>query len=119
VGDGYRIQQVLSALVTNALWYTPPNTEVVLEATATKRHVTVTVADNGPGLAPDDAARVFDRFYRGDQSRARRTGGSGLGLAIAKSIVDAHHGTISLDTQPGAGCRFTVTLPKAQPDGEG
>jgi len=112
VGDAYRIQQVLSALVTNALWYTNPDTEVALVATATDRNVTVTVADHGPGLSAEDAAHVFDRFYRGDQSRTRRTGGSGLGLAIAKSIVDAHHGTIALDTRPGAGCRFTVTLPR-------
>jgi two-component system OmpR family sensor kinase len=69
------------------------------------------VADDGPGLDADDAHHVFERFYRGDQSRARRTGGSGLGLAIAQSIIDAHGGSISLETAPGRGCRFTVRVP--------
>jgi K+-sensing histidine kinase KdpD len=71
----------------------------------------IIVADDGPGMTAHDAARVFDRFYRGDASRTRRTGGSGLGLAIAQSIVHAHGGTINLHTAPGQGCRFVITLP--------
>ena len=71
---------------------------------------TVEVVDHGDGMTADEAGHAFERFYRGDPSRSRHSGGSGLGLSIAKSIVEAHHGTITLDTSPGAGCRFTITL---------
>jgi two-component system, OmpR family, sensor kinase len=111
-GDTFRLQQVVGELVTNALVHTEPHVALHLEARVTQRAVEITVADEGPGLQPTDAARVFDRFYRSDQSRARSTGGSGLGLAIARSIVDAHDGTLSLETAPGQGCRFLMTLPR-------
>lgn len=111
VGDHHRLQQVVGTLVTNALVHTEAGTELRLTARDRGDVAVLTVADAGPGLAPDDAARVFDRFYRGDHSRTRRTGGSGLGLTIARSIVEAHHGTITLDTDPGRGCRFVVVLP--------
>jgi two-component system OmpR family sensor kinase len=111
IGDTYRLQQVISALVANALAYTERHGRLHLAARATSDGCEVVVADEGPGMAADDAARVFDRFYRGDASRARRTGGSGLGLAIAQSIVHAHRGSITLRTAPGQGCRFVVTLP--------
>jgi two-component system OmpR family sensor kinase len=105
------LQQVVGALVTNALSYTDMSTALRLGCRRTSTGVEVTVADDGPGLDPDDAARVFDRFFRGEQSRARRTGGSGLGLAIAQSLVQAHGGVIALHTAPGQGCLFTITLP--------
>lgn len=111
LGDTYRLQQVVGALVSNALLHTPTDAEVRLTATRTEQDAQLIVADDGPGLDADDAEHVFERFYRGDQSRARRTGGSGLGLAIAKSIVAAHGGSISLETAPGRGCRFTVRVP--------
>ena len=114
VGDRYRLQQVVGTLVSNALAYTDVDAELRLTAAANSDLVEITVADNGPGLSPDDAARVFDRFYRGERSRARRTGGSGLGLAIAKSIVEAHRGTITLQTAPGSGCRFRITIPRRE-----
>ncbi len=69
------------------------------------------VADEGYGLEPDVAAKVFEPFYRADASRARETGGAGLGLAIVAAIVEAHDGGVRLDTAPGAGATFTVTLP--------
>jgi two-component system, OmpR family, sensor kinase len=112
VGDHFRLQQVVGALVTNALTYTDLHAVVRLRCRRTSNAVEITVADHGPGLAAADAARVFDRFFRGDQSRARRTGGSGLGLAIARSLVEAHGGTIALHTAPGQGCLFTITLPQ-------
>jgi two-component system OmpR family sensor kinase len=120
VGDTYRLQQAISALVTNALVHTHTGAWLHLAARRTRHSTEITVEDSGPGLGPADATRVFDRFYRGDHSRARRTGGSGLGLAIAKSIVEAHGGTISLHTALGQGCRFVITLPHADvaPDHE-
>jgi two-component system OmpR family sensor kinase len=74
-------------------------------------YATLAVADDGPGLEPEVAAKVFEPFYRADKSRARETGGAGLGLAIVAAIVEAHHGTVRLDTSPGRGATFTVTLP--------
>jgi len=68
------------------------------------------VADDGPGMEAADARAVFDRFSRGDASRSRNAGGAGLGLSIAKSIVEAHQGTLTLDTSPGSGCTFTMRL---------
>jgi two-component system, OmpR family, sensor kinase len=111
LGDTYRLQQVVGALVSNALLHTPTDAEIRLTATRTEQDAQLIVADDGPGLDAADAQHVFERLYRGDQSRARRTGGSGLGLAIAKSIIDAHGGSISLETAPGRGCRFTVRVP--------
>jgi two-component system OmpR family sensor kinase len=111
IGDTYRLQQVISALIANALTYTQRHARLHLIARATPVGCELVVADDGPGIAAHDAARVFDRFYRGDASRTRRTGGSGLGLAIAQSIVHAHGGTITLRTAPGQGCRFVITLP--------
>ncbi len=73
------------------------------------------VADSGPGLDPDDAARVFERFYRADPSRSRDRGGSGLGLAIVAAIAEAHGGRASVESRPGSGARFVVSLPAVVP----
>jgi two-component system OmpR family sensor kinase len=111
-GDTFRLQQVVGAIVTNALVHTDTDVELRLTATSTPEGTEIAITDTGPGLEPADAARAFDRFFRGDHSRTRRTGGSGLGLAIARSIVEAHHGTVTLDTAPGHGCRFAIALPR-------
>lgn len=111
LGDEFRLQQVLLVLVTNALVHTPATATVYLSVGITPSGAELVVRDTGPGLSPDDAASVFDRFYRGDRSRSRVAGGSGLGLAIAKSIVEAHCGQIYVDTAPGHGCTFRVVLP--------
>jgi two-component system OmpR family sensor kinase len=111
IGDMFRLQQVVGALVDNALAYTDRHTKLQLQARRTDHGAEIVIADDGPGMPAHDAARVFDRFYRGDASRARRTGGSGLGLAIAQSIIHAHNGTITLHTAPGNGCQFVITLP--------
>jgi signal transduction histidine kinase len=71
----------------------------------------ITVADNGPGFAPEHRDRIFDRFYRTDGARTRVSGGTGLGLAIARWITETHGGTISADSVPGEGATFTVRLP--------
>jgi two-component system OmpR family sensor kinase len=76
---------------------------------------TLEVADDGPGLAAEDASRVFDRFFRVDESRSRDDGGAGLGLSIVAAIAHAHGGSVAVDTAPGAGARFIVTLPVSPP----
>lgn len=111
VGDAYRLQQVVGILVSNALAHTDREVDLRLNARRTDRGCSIVVSDSGPGLEASDAEHVFDRFYRGDQSRARSTGGAGLGLAIAKSIINAHGGKIELSTAPGKGCTFTIRLP--------
>jgi len=75
--------------------------------------VTLEVDDHGPGLNQEQADRVFERFYRADQARRRKTGGAGLGLAIVRALVAAHGGTTGVDTIPGEGARFWITLPLA------
>jgi two-component system sensor histidine kinase BaeS len=111
--DPDRLKGVILNLVDNALRYTPPGGSVTLRGTAdpAARQVRLQVADTGAGIAPADLPHIFDRFYRGDASRARATGNSGLGLAIGRAIVEAHDGTIAVESQPGAGTCFTITLP--------
>lgn len=112
-GDPDRLKQVVLNLVDNAVRYTPAGGEVRLRAVAdtTEGEVRIEVLDTGPGIAPQDLSRIFDRFYRGDTSRDRATGNTGLGLAIARAIVNAHAGTITVDSILGAGATFRVTLP--------
>jgi signal transduction histidine kinase len=73
-------------------------------------HVRVAVVDTGEGIAPEDQPYVFDQFYRGEKSRSRGSGGAGLGLAIARGIIEAHRGSIRVESSPGKGSRFVVTL---------
>jgi two-component system OmpR family sensor kinase len=75
----------------------------------------VSVADEGPGMAPEDASRIFERFYRAESSRTRENGGTGLGLAIVASLVAAHGGTVEVRTAPGQGADFRVRLPRSGP----
>lgn len=109
--DRAKVQQLLAGLVDNALTHAP-DASVRVHIDEQPGAVKLVVADNGPGMTAEDARLIFDRFYRGDSSRVRTIGGSGLGLAIAKSIAEAHDGTIELETSPGKGCRFIVTLPR-------
>jgi signal transduction histidine kinase len=109
--DRHRIAQVLSNLLTNALHHTPEGGRVTLSASAGEGLVKVTVADTGTGIPPEDVPQVFDRFWRGERSRSRAGGGSGLGLAIAKQLVELHGGTIGLESTPGEGSVFWLTLP--------
>jgi signal transduction histidine kinase len=111
--DPGRIAQVLENLMSNALRYTPEGGQVFLSAGAAGNSVYLRVQDNGAGIPAEDLPYVFDRFYRADKSRRRHEGESGLGLAIAKSIVDAHDGTLSVDSVPGEGTTFSVVLPVA------
>lgn len=111
-GDAFRLQQVVAALVHNALVHTDPTAAMLLSARLEDGTAIVVVADQGAGMDEATAAHAFDRFVRGDGSRSRASGGAGLGLAIARAIVEAHGGTVELDTAPGKGSRFTITLPR-------
>jgi len=112
--DTDRMTQVLNNLVSNALRHTSQG-EVVLSASAQNRQVYLQVSDTGSGIAPADLPFVFDRFYRADKSRQRTDAtSSGLGLAIAKAIVEGHGGTISVESEPGRGTSFIITLPAFQ-----
>ncbi len=108
--DPLRIRQVVDNLLTNAAVHTPAGTEVSVEVCVASDAAEIRVGDTGPGIPPDDRARVFDRFYRVDKARSRDRGGSGLGLAVAQSLVRAHGGRIELNGEPGATV-FTVRLP--------
>lgn len=110
--DPDRFKQVLSNLLSNALQYTPTSGQITTTITSDEREVSLTVADTGPGIPPEDLDRIFMRFYRRDSSRSRDTGGSGLGLSIAKSLVERQGGHISVASEVGKGTRFTITLPR-------
>ncbi|NLU82284.1 HAMP domain-containing sensor histidine kinase [Rhodococcus sp. HNM0569] len=111
-GDDARLRQVLGNLLGNALAHTPESADVVVRLGTTERTVFFEVSDTGPGLSEEDAAHVFERFYRSDTSRARRSGGSGLGLSIVAALVAAHGGTVTVDSRPGEGATFRVELPR-------
>ncbi|HEX6858488.1 MAG TPA: HAMP domain-containing sensor histidine kinase, partial [Streptosporangiaceae bacterium] len=134
LGDDVRLRQVIGNLMSNALVHTPDGTPVEVrirpgtpdgeragppapqgQASAPRRWPTVQVevADHGPGLAPEQAERVFERFYRADQARTRQAGGTGLGLAIVSALVTAHGGTVTVEPTPGGGATFRIVLPLA------
>jgi heavy metal sensor kinase len=110
-GDVTALRRALVNLVENAVKYTPRGGKVELSLTATGGSAEVAVADTGIGVEPADAERIFEPFVRLDAARSRDTGGAGLGLAIARSIVVAHGGTLSVESRPGSGSRFTIRLP--------
>jgi two-component system OmpR family sensor kinase len=114
--DDARLRQVIGNLMTNALVHTPPDAQVTLRLYAEADHrAVIEVADTGPGLPPEQREHVFERFFRADEARTRRTDraatGTGLGLAIVAAIVRAHHGTVDVISTPGEGAVFRVALP--------
>jgi two-component system OmpR family sensor kinase len=120
-GDESRLRQVISNLMTNALTHTPTGGPVWLRLRREDDQGVIEIVDQGPGLAPDQVQRVFERFYRVDAARTRRAGtsaaptsGTGLGLAIVAALVKAHGGTVEVLTEPGSGATFRVRLPLAQ-----
>ncbi len=121
-GDEARLRQVIGNLMSNALTHTPDGTPIevsissgVLDprAPTPQPAVLLDVKDHGPGMTPEQAQRVFERFYRADQARTRKTGGSGLGLAIVAALVAAHGGIASVRTAPGRGATFRIAFPLA------
>ena len=119
VGDEGRIRQVLANLLSNALTHTPDGSPVVVRAGTTDGWADLVVIDRGPGLSTDEAAHVFEAFYRADPSRGRSAyaegAGTGLGLAIVAAIAEVHGGNVSVTSEPGEGATFIVRLPVAGP----
>ena len=127
IGDEPRLRQVIGNLMSNALTHTPDGSPIEVSigsgtldprAPHSDPAATLDVIDHGPGMTPEQAHRVFERFYRADQARTRATGGSGLGLAIVRALVTAHGGIASVRTAPGQGAAFRIALPLA-PEAQG
>ena len=118
--DPLLVEQVLIDLFDNAIKYTPADTPIEVSAAVDDHVVSVTVADRGPGFAPGEEARIFEKFYRGEAAGTRS--GAGLGLAIARGMIEVHGGRIVAEPRPGGGALFRFTLPlgeappKVQPD---
>jgi signal transduction histidine kinase len=110
--DVAKMERVLVNLIDNALRHTPAGGRVDVKVDRVDGQARLRIRDTGLGIAPADLPYVFDRFYRGDQSRSRATGGAGLGLAIAKGIVEAHQGTITAQSEVNHGTTFEITLPR-------
>ncbi|MBK9601440.1 MAG: HAMP domain-containing protein [Anaerolineales bacterium] len=114
--DPIRFSQVLTNILDNALRYTPEEGQVVMAVSKVENQVEISIQDNGEGVTPEEAAHLFDRFYRADPSRTRDrdAGGSGLGLAIAKSIIEMHQGRIWVESEKGKGMKTIIRLPLAR-----
>jgi len=113
-GDEARLIQVIMNLLDNAIRYTNAGGSVVLSISCTPEGAMLTVRDTGIGIQPEHLPHIFDRFYRVDSARTHKAeGNNGLGLAIVAWIVRVHHGTIDVESQPGHGSTFTVTLPRS------
>jgi two-component system OmpR family sensor kinase len=113
LGDDHRLHQVLANLLANARVHTPVDAPVEIRISRDDAQIVISVRDSGPGMDPEVAANVFQRFYRADPSRARASGNAGLGLAIVAAIVESHDGTVGVESSPGHGATFTVRLPRA------
>ncbi|TDD63375.1 HAMP domain-containing protein [Kribbella antibiotica] len=113
--DPVRLRQAIGNLVANALRFTPAGGTVTLKARREGPEVVIDVIDTGAGIAPEDLPKVFDRFWRAEQSRNRHTGGSGLGLPIVRSLIEAHQGTTAVTSTLDAGSTFTLRLPTIAP----
>ncbi|MBL8209850.1 MAG: HAMP domain-containing protein [Bryobacterales bacterium] len=111
-GDADRLMQVVTNLLQNAIQSNHAGGEVRLAGEVSSKRVLLQVADTGPGIQATDLPHIFERFYRADPSRSRPNGRTGLGLAISKAIMEAHHGEIRVESQPGAGSTFTIALPR-------
>jgi signal transduction histidine kinase len=110
--DEQRLGQVLSNLVSNAVRHSPDGGRIQVDVSARPQHLRIAVTDQGPGIAPEEVERVFERFYRSDRARSADRGGAGLGLAIARWIVELHGGTIHAEQAEPGGCRMIVELPE-------
>jgi heavy metal sensor kinase len=110
-GDVFSLERAVRNLVENALRHTPPGEQIVIRAGADQAGARIEVSDAGVGIAPENLPHLFDRFYRVDTARTRAHGGAGLGLSIVKAIMEAHGGSVSVQSRLGAGSTFTLRLP--------
>ncbi|MFG1799055.1 sensor histidine kinase [Micromonospora carbonacea] len=115
-GSDTQLATAVANLVENGITYSGEDTTVRVTTRADDEHVTISVADQGIGIAPTDVERIFERFYRADQARSRATGGTGLGLAIVKHIASNHGGRVEVSSTLGGGSTFTLRLPARPPD---
>lgn len=112
-GDKDRIEQVVINILSNAIKYTPEKGRIEVSLTKEDKNILIKVADNGIGIPKEDLPRLFERFYRVDKARSRMLGGTGLGLSIARQIVEAHRGTIKIQSEYGQGTQVFISLPTA------
>jgi signal transduction histidine kinase len=112
MGDEAQLERALINLVDNAIKYSGTGGRIEVAVAEEGAYATVRVTDDGPGIAPSDQPRIFERFYRVDRSRAREMGGTGLGLSIVKHIAQAHGGSVELSSALGSGSTFTLRLPR-------
>lgn len=110
-GDKDRIEQVIINLISNAIKYTPNNGNIKLKAERTKESIEIRISDTGIGIPKEDLPRLFERFYRVDKARSRAMGGTGLGLSIARNIIEAHRGSIRIESEYGRGSEVIIELP--------
>lgn len=113
-GDAERLKQIAINLMTNAIVYTPAGGHIAVSLAEDGDWVTLQVSDSGIGITEEEIPRIFERFYRVDRARSRNSGGTGLGLAIVKHLVEAHHGRIEVDSEPGKGTTFTILSKKSR-----
>lgn len=111
VGDAFRLRQAIDNVLSNAIKYTPGGGSVRVEASAADGAMTLTIADTGIGIAPDDVPRIFDAYFRTDAARESAATGTGLGMGIVRDIVELHHGTLSVESEQGTGTTVTMVLP--------
>lgn len=116
LGNESQLYRLVSNLIANAIQYTPKVGQIVISLTTRDRSALITVKDTGIGIAPEEQSQIFQRFYRVDGDRDRRTGGTGLGLAIAQAIARAHQSKIRVQSQVGVGSQFTLDLPMPSPE---
>lgn len=116
VGDSNRLTQVVINLADNAVKYSPEHSSIAITLKRIKNTAEIVVRDTGMGIDPEHHEKIFERFYRTDDARTRSEGGTGLGLAIARSIIAAHNGDIRVESTPGQGSAFVITLPIAEID---
>ena len=112
--DRLVLREAITNVVDNAIKYSPPNSTIEAVVRATDGHAIVSVADEGPGIAPEHRHRIFDRFFRIDEGRSRDAGGSGLGLAIARWAVEVNGGEVTVEQRPNGGALFRISLPLGQ-----
>jgi len=113
LADPARFRQIVRNLLSNAWTHTPDGGRILVRAQEVGEEIEICVEDTGPGIAPEHLPHIFERFYRGDSSRDRKTGGAGLGLAIVKHLVTMQRGRVWANSRPGKGTSFLFTVPKA------
>ena len=112
-GDPVRLRQMIWNVVINGIKYTQHGGEVKISVRGKGDGVLIIIQDDGIGISEEDLPLIFNRFYRVDKARSRQEGGTGLGLSISKFIVDAHKGSIDIESKMGEGAKFKFTLPKS------